>query len=72
MESRDFPDEDTTMTNTAENSPYDIRLNILYPAGEIIDVPALVKANTHPWYNQTLCQVNESVVRLGVLQGEYH
>lgn len=24
------------------------------------------------WYNQTLCQVNDSVVRLGVLQGEYH
>jgi mannose-6-phosphate isomerase-like protein (cupin superfamily) len=35
-------------------------------------VPALVDANMHPWYNQTLCEVNASVVRLGVLQGEYH
>jgi mannose-6-phosphate isomerase-like protein (cupin superfamily) len=60
------------MTDADDASPYDTRLNILYPAGEVIDVPALVGANTHPWYNQTLCAVNESVVRLGVLHGEYH
>ena len=24
------------------------------------------------WYNQTLCQVNSSVVRLAVVEGEYH
>jgi len=35
-------------------------------------VPALVAAVTDRWYNQTLCQVNGSVVRLGVMQGEYH
>ena len=29
-------------------------------------------ACTDQWYNQTLCQVNDSVVRLGVVQGEYH
>lgn len=52
--------------------PYDTRLNIHFAPGEVIDVPALVAANAHPWYNQTLCAVNESVVRLGVLQGEYH
>src|ERR1700736_6134072 len=39
---------------------------------EVVDVQALVDACTHPWYNQTLCRVNDSVVRLGVLQGEYH
>jgi mannose-6-phosphate isomerase-like protein (cupin superfamily) len=37
-----------------------------------VDVPALVAACTHPWTNQTLCQVNGSVVRLGVVRGEYH
>ena len=52
--------------------PYDTRLDILYPPLEVVDVPALVAACTHPWYNQTLCQVNDSVVRLGVMQGEYH
>lgn len=51
---------------------YLTRLNIHFPQMAVVDVPALVAANTHPWYNQTLCQVNESVIRLGVLQGEYH
>jgi mannose-6-phosphate isomerase-like protein (cupin superfamily) len=53
-------------------SRYSTHLNILHSAGELIDVNALVAANQHPWWNQTLCQVNESVVRLGVVQGEYH
>lgn len=57
---------------TAFSLRYDTRLNALYPTGDIVDVPALVEANTHTWYNQTLCKVNESVVRLGVLLGEYH
>ena len=52
--------------------PYDTRLNVLFPALARIDVPGLVATNTHPWYNQTLCKVNDSVVRLGVMQGEYH
>jgi len=52
--------------------PYLTRLNVLHAANEQIDIPALVAANTHPWYNQTLCRVNDSVVRLGVVQGQYH
>jgi mannose-6-phosphate isomerase-like protein (cupin superfamily) len=52
--------------------PYDTRLNVYYGPLEVVDVQALVDANTHPWYNQTLCKVNDSVVRLGVIQGEYH
>jgi len=53
-------------------SKYSTHLNILHAAGELIDVNKLVAANQHPWWNQTLCQVNDSVVRLGVIQGEYH
>ena len=52
--------------------PYDTHLNIHYPPLEVVDIPALVATATHPWYNQTLCRVNDSVVRLGVVQGEYH
>ena len=52
--------------------PYTTFLDVRYPPLEIVDVPALVAANTHAWYNQTLCRVNDSVVRLGVLHGEYH
>jgi len=39
---------------------------------EVIDVAALVNACTDWWYNQTLCKVDEAVVRLGVVEGEYH
>jgi len=52
--------------------PYDTHLDVLHGALETVDVPALVAACRHRWYNQTLCQVNEAVVRLGVVQGEYH
>jgi len=52
--------------------PYATHLNIQFPPLSLVDVPALVKACTDRWYNQTLCKVNESVVRLGVMQGEYH
>jgi mannose-6-phosphate isomerase-like protein (cupin superfamily) len=52
--------------------PYETRLNILHGPLETIDVGALANACTYQWYNQTLCRVNESVVRLGVVQGEYH
>lgn len=51
---------------------YDTRLNVLHAALETIDVPRLVSECRVAWYNQTLCQVNQSVVRLGVVQGEYH
>jgi mannose-6-phosphate isomerase-like protein (cupin superfamily) len=51
---------------------YDTHLDILHGALEMVDVPALVTACRHPWYNQTLCKVNDAVVRLGVVQGEYH
>ena len=52
--------------------PYATHLNIHYAPLEVVDVQALVAACTDRWYNQTLCQVNDSVVRLGVIQGEYH
>ena len=51
---------------------YNTQLNILRQPLEIIDVPELVAACQDQWFNQTLCQVDESVVRLGVVEGEYH
>jgi len=56
----------------AKSYPYSTHLNEQYGPLELVDVPALVAACNHPWYNQTLCRVNDSVVRLGVIQGEYH
>ena len=57
---------------TKPEFPYDTRLNVLCGAFEVIDVPRVVAGVKHPWFNQTLCRVNESVVRLGVVRGEYH
>ena len=52
--------------------PYVTRLNVYYEPLEIVDEKALADACKYKWYNQTLCQVNNSVVRLGVFEGEYH
>jgi mannose-6-phosphate isomerase-like protein (cupin superfamily) len=56
----------------AQDYPYTTHLNEYYGSLELVDVPALVAACTDQWYNQTLCRVNDSVVRLAVIQGEYH
>lgn len=58
--------------NDKQSYPYETRLNIYYQPLEVIDEKMLADACTFPWYNQTLCQVNGSVVRLGVFLGEYH
>jgi mannose-6-phosphate isomerase-like protein (cupin superfamily) len=52
--------------------PYVNHMNILYDPLQLIDIQSLVDQCTDQWYNQTLCQVNDSVVRLGILHGEYH
>jgi mannose-6-phosphate isomerase-like protein (cupin superfamily) len=52
--------------------PYETRLNILHGPLELIDLNAMVAANYYKWFNQTLCKVNDSVVRVGIIEGEYH
>ncbi len=51
---------------------YAIDLNVRYGPLEVVDVPALVAACREPWYNQSLCRVNDCVVRLGIFLGEFH
>src|SRR5277367_4973730 len=60
------------MAESTAAFPYETHLNILHGPLEIIDVKALAEASTFKWFNQTLCQVNGSVVRVGVIEGEYH
>jgi mannose-6-phosphate isomerase-like protein (cupin superfamily) len=57
---------------TPTSFPYETRLNLLHGSLEVIDEKALADASEYKWYNQTLCKVNDSVVRLGVIEGEYH
>lgn len=59
------------MTNS-EKYPYETRLNIQFEALAIINEKAIADACAFKWFNQTLCKVNDSVVRLGVFEGEYH
>jgi mannose-6-phosphate isomerase-like protein (cupin superfamily) len=61
-----------TRSTAPDDSRYATHVNVLYPQLACIDVPSLVAACTDEWYNQILYQVNQSVVRLGVVQGEYH
>jgi hypothetical protein len=69
-----MPNEEERMNIMSETKsyPYATFLDIKFPALTLVDVPSLVKACKDKWYNQTLCKVNDSVVRLGVMQGEYH
>jgi mannose-6-phosphate isomerase-like protein (cupin superfamily) len=51
---------------------YNINLEVQYKHLERIDVPVIVNNTTEKWSNRTLTQVNDSVVRLGIVEGEFH
>lgn len=48
-----------------KENKYNINLDIKYKAQELIDIPEIVSACKDKWFNQTLCKVNDSVVRIG-------
>lgn len=51
---------------------YNQLMNVKYGHHEIIDVPQIVKECKDQWFNQTLTKVNSSVVRIGIVEGDYH
>jgi len=51
---------------------YVTRLDVKFSHLERMDINKMVHDCTDKWFNQTLTQVNESVVRLGIVEGEYH
>lgn len=53
-------------------TPYAINLDARFAPLEVVDIQGLVDECKDPWYNQTLSRVNDCVVRLGVVQGEFH
>src|SRR5579859_603727 len=55
----------------AASDRYDISKDVLFAPQERIDVTAVAAAQT-PWWNRTLTEVNDAVVRLGVLEGDFH
>ncbi len=50
---------------------YDIRTDVKFGNLQHMDIAAFA-ASHQPWFNQTLTQVNDSVVRLAVIEGEFH
>jgi mannose-6-phosphate isomerase-like protein (cupin superfamily) len=59
-------------TEEENMTDYSIHTDIKYSPLEVVDAGKLANACKEPWWNQSLCQVNDSVVRLGVFQGEFH
>ena len=54
------------------NNKYSIDLEVKFKPLEIIDIPKLIEQSTKKWQNMSLCIVNNSVVRLAVIEGEFH
>ena len=50
---------------------YDIETATLYPPMTHLDLKAIAGAET-PWWNRTLSEVNDAVVRMAVMEGDFH
>ena len=55
-----------------KNYNYNQQMDIKYGHQELIDVPQIVKECKEKWFNQTLTKINDSVARLGIVEGDYH
>lgn len=51
---------------------YVTKLEVQFDHLQKIDVNQIVSETTDKWFNETLTKVNDSVVRLGIVEGEYH
>lgn len=55
-----------------DRQAYKLQMDIKYDYLEKIQVPEIVDNCKDKWFNQSLCQVNSSVFRLGIFEGEFH
>ncbi len=55
----------------AQEKKYSINNDPMFGPLELIDVRNLQESR-QPWYNQSLSRVNDCVVRLGVIKGDFH
>ena len=56
----------------SQQTDYNINMDVMHEHFELIDVPSIVKNCTKKWFNQVLTEVNDSVVRIGIVEGEFH
>jgi mannose-6-phosphate isomerase-like protein (cupin superfamily) len=59
------------MSTPGHEHDYEIHLEDKYGSLTLIDLPAEIAAH-EPWFNQTLTTVNDAVVRLGIIEGDFH
>jgi mannose-6-phosphate isomerase-like protein (cupin superfamily) len=50
---------------------YDIQTDVMFAKGEHMDIGAVAAALV-PWSNRTLGELNDAVVRLAVMEGDFH
>ena len=55
-----------------EEFNYNQRMDVKYNHHELIDIPKIIDECDEQWFNQTLTKVNDSVVRIGIIEGDYH
>lgn len=56
----------------SDKTEYAINMQPKFDYLQTVDIPTMVEACEDEWFNQTLCLVNDSAVRLGILHGEFH
>lgn len=55
-----------------EHTQYSIHTDVKHGPLELVDVGRLADECPQRWWNQTLCQINDCVARVGVFEGEFH
>ena len=61
------------MSHNTESNKYHFNMEPCFDFLKLIDVPSLVASCKEKWFNQTLCRVNDHLVRLGIFnEGEFH
>jgi len=51
---------------------YSINTDVKYGPMQLIDIQGIIETSKKDWQNISLCEVNDCVVRLGVIHGEFH
>lgn len=60
------------MVRLTRESKYNISTDVEFKPLELIDIPKIIDECQEKWKNLTLCEVNDCVLRLGIIQGEFH
>jgi mannose-6-phosphate isomerase-like protein (cupin superfamily) len=55
-----------------QQTNYNINLDVKFMHLEKIDIDPIISSNREKWFNQTLTKINDSVVRIGIVEGEFH